>query len=190
MSSPLSLEGVVHIVKLLGKISDFLDAIASIVTVILVAFLSVLIFAAVLWRYVLNNPITWQYEVTLVCLSWVIFIGMSMTFKHKEHMSLTFITNRLKSKVKVVWLDVIDLVCIAFLVMGIITSISIVQNTWSQMYMTVALSRGLFYLSFPIGAFISIVHLVYHILTRDVSSVDIVSMDEKASPVMTGVKGE
>ena len=176
------------IIKLLGKISDFLDLVASVITVALLSILSILIFVSVFFRYALNSPITWQYEVTLVCLSWVIFIGMSMTFKTKEHMALTMVTGRLKSKVKVVWLDILDAIAIVFLVLGIITSIAITQNTWDQIYMTVYLSRGFFYLSFPIGCFISIIHLVHHILTRDTASVASVSAEEDVSTIVSGQK--
>jgi len=159
-------------IKLVGKLSDFLDQVASVITVVLVAFLSILIFVSVFFRYVLNSPVTWQYEVTLVCLSWVIFIGMSMTFKTKEHMALTFVTGRLKSTAKVIWLNVLDLIAVVFLVLGIYYSIEITKNTWDQIYMTVELSRGFFYLSFPIGCFISVIHLVDHVLNRDKTNVE------------------
>ncbi len=153
-------------VNILGKISNVLDYAARFVTSVLMIFLTILIFCAVLWRYAFNNPITWQYETTLLCLSWVIFIGMSLTFEAKEQMSLTFITNPLSPKVKAVWLDVIDFVIIVFLLIGIKEGIAITKSTWGSYYNTIPVRKGLFYLAFPIGSAISIVHLIFHILTR------------------------
>ncbi|MEA4848801.1 MAG: TRAP transporter small permease [Clostridiaceae bacterium] len=142
-------------------------------------FLSVLFFVSVFWRFILNNPIVWQYETTLLCLSWVVFIGMSMTFKAKEHMSLTFVTNALKPGVRVIWLNVIDIVCIVFLIIGIIAGISVVKSTWSNYYLTLPFIRkSFFYLAFPIGCSISIFHLINNIYTRDLASVAIRGSDE------------
>ena len=111
--------------KFFGKLSNALDKVATVITVALMVSLTILIFAAVLCRFILNNPISWQYEATLVCLSWVVFIGMSMTFKTSEHMCLTFITNKLPANTKAVWMDLIDLLLIAFLVIGIVKGIAV-----------------------------------------------------------------
>jgi len=170
----------VRIIKTkIEALSIFLNKIATAITVCLMAFLCVLIFASVFWRFVLNNPITWQYETTLLFLSWVVYLGMSMTFKTKEHMSLTFVTNALKPKVRVVWLNVIDFVCIIFLIIGVIAGTSVVKSTWSNYYLTLPFIRkSIFYLAFPIGCSISIIHLINNIFTRDMASVAIRGSDE------------
>lgn len=155
----------------IGKLSAALDALAAVITSVTIASLCILIFLAVFWRWILNDPIAWQYEATLVGFSWMIFIGMSQTFRTQEHMSLTFITNALNRKHRVYWLNVIDLACIAFLIVGLVCSISVVRSSWPNIYMTIPVSRGIFYLSFPIGASFSIVHLVDHILNRNEQNV-------------------
>lgn len=153
--------------KFFGRLSKALDKVATVITVALMVFLTILIFAAVLSRFILNNPIAWQYEATLVCLSWVVFIGMSMTFYRKEHMRLTFIINAIKRPgVWAGWMDALDIIVIVFLLIGIKESISVTQSTWSTFYNTIPVRKGLFYLSFPIGAAFSIVHLVEQVLTR------------------------
>jgi len=170
----------VRIIKAtIEKISFSLNKAATAITIFLMAFLSVLFFVSVFWRFILNNPIVWQYETTLLCLSWVVFIGMSMTFKAKEHMALTFVTNALKPKVRVIWLNIIDVVCLVFLIIGITAGISVVKSTWSNYYLTLPFIRkSFFYLPFPIGCSISIFHLISNIYTRDLASVAIRGSDE------------
>ena len=164
---------------IIEKVSDFLDKIATFITVIIVSFLCILIFSAVFWRFVLSNPIVWQYETTLVCLSWVVFIGMSMTFKSKEHLVLSFLTNNLNPKIRKVWLNIIDAICIAFLIIGIFIGYSIVKSTSNNWYLTLPfIRRSYFYLAFPVGCVISIVHLINNIFKRDLSSVAIRGSDE------------
>ena len=76
----------VDALKALDKLCGILDMIATFVTSVLMVFLTILIGVNVISRFILNSPIAWQYEVTLVCLSWVVFIGMSITFRNDEHL--------------------------------------------------------------------------------------------------------
>lgn len=124
------------------------------------AFLTVLITAAVISRWIFNSPIAWQYEATLVCLSWVVFIGMSITFQMDEHMRLTFVSNALPPKARNIWLAVMDLITLLFLVYAGYQSIAVVENAMPTLYQTIPVSRGLFYMPFPIGCVFSVCHII------------------------------
>jgi len=181
---------VIHIKAIIGKVSDILNKIATVLTVLIVGFLSILIFLSVFWRFVLDKPIVWQYETTLVFLSWVVFIGMSMTFKFQEHMTLTFVTNAQKPRVRKIWLNVIDIICIIFMIIGIFIGYSIVKSTGSNYYLTLPFIRkSFFYLAFPIGCAISIIHIINNICKRDLISVAIRGSDE-AKKLMKMLKKE
>ena len=148
------------------KLSNILDKISGVICAAVLAGLCVIIVYSVIMRFIFNSPVQWQYELTLVGLCWAIFIGMPMTFHKQEHLRLTFVTDKLPPKTWRIYMDVIDLLLIAFLVAGIICSISIIKSTWSTIYKTIPVSNGIFYLSFPIGCLFSIVHLIDHILNR------------------------
>lgn len=150
------------------KCSLFLDKICAAVTGFLLVALCVIIVYSVFMRYLFNSPVQWQYEITLVGLCWATFIGMPMTFHKIEHMRLTFVTDKLKPGVWRIYMNVIDVLLIVFLIVGIINSIQVVQNAWNQYYQTIPfMSRGYYYMSFPIGAAISVVHLVDILLNRN-----------------------
>lgn len=146
--------------KAFDKFCGILDKIASAITVALMAFLTILITVAVISRWIFNVPIAWQYEATLVCLSWVVFIGMSVTFRLDEHMRLTFVSNALSPKARNLWLCVMDLIVLAFLVYAGYESISVIQNAMPTLYQTIPVSRGLFYMPFPIGCAFSVCHII------------------------------
>ncbi|MDO4547288.1 MAG: TRAP transporter small permease [Clostridia bacterium] len=154
------------IISVLKKISDILEKVAEVLTGILIIFLTILIFVSVVARFVFNSPVQWQYEATLVCMSWTVFVGMSMTFKQKEHMALTFVTNALPPKAKAIWMSALDVIVMAFLVIAIIEGIAVTSSTMPLKYMTIPVSRGVFYMAFPVGAAFSLVHLLLHLLTR------------------------
>lgn len=146
--------------KKFDKLCEVINNIASAITVAMMVFLILLITWAVFSRFVLNNPVAWQYEVTLICLSWIVFIGMSMTFHNDEHMRLTFVSNAMKPKMRAIWLSVMDGFCFVFLVVAGFLSISVVQNSMQTMYQTIPVARGFFYMPFPIGACMSLFQII------------------------------
>ena len=146
--------------KKFDKLCETINNIASVITVTLMVFLTLLITWSVFSRFVLNNPVAWQYEATLVCLSWIVFIGMSMTFHNDEHMRLTFVSNRMKPKMRAYWLSAMDMLCFVFLVIAGILSISIIKNSMQTLYQTIPVARGWFYMPFPIGALMSLFQIV------------------------------
>jgi TRAP-type C4-dicarboxylate transport system permease small subunit len=50
--------------------------------------------------------------------------------------------------------------CFAFLVVAGILAISVVQNSMQTLYQTIPVARGWFYLTFPIGALMSLFQIV------------------------------
>lgn len=148
------------------KLSRLLDMISAVVTGAVLVALCLIIVYSVIMRFIFNNPVDWQYELTLVGLCWAVFMGMPMTFHKEEHMRLTFVTNTLSPRVWVVYMAVIDLLLIAFLCAGFVCSISVIQTTWKTFYKTIAIRKGVYYLCFPIGCAFSIVHLIDLILNR------------------------
>ena len=163
------------------QVSLILDKICAGVTGFLLVALCLIIDYSVVMRFIFNSPVTWQYELTLVGLCWTTIIGMPMTFHKQEHMNLTFVTNSLKPKAWCIYKDVIDVLLIVFLVAGIVNSIQVVQNAWSQYYQTIPVRRGLYYLSFPIGCCISVVHLVDIILSRKPEDAPTAHKDEEVA---------
>ena len=146
--------------KKFDKICEVINNIASAVTVAMMVFLILLITWSVFSRFILNDPVAWQYEITLVCLSWIVFIGMSMTFHNDEHMRLTFVANKMQPKMRAIWLTIMDMFCFVFLIIAGYLAISIVQNSMQTMYQTIPVSRGLFYMPFPIGALMSCFQII------------------------------
>ena len=162
--------------------SLMLDKVCAAATGFLLVALCLIIDYSVIMRKIFNSPVTWQYELTLVGLCWVTFIGMPMTFHRQEHMRLTFVTDKLKPQTWRVYMTVIDVLLIVFLVVGIVNSVSVVRNAWSQYYQTVPfMRRGYYYLSFPIGATISVVHLIDIILNRKSGDAPTAKSDEEVA---------
>lgn len=150
----------------LNTICKWMDRALSLIAGLLMIFLTALIGVNVISRYVFNNPIKWQYEATLVCMPWVIFFGMAMAFKTDEHMRLTFVANAMSEKTRRIYMVVLDLIVLCFLLVGGFLSISVVKNAWPTIYQTIPVSKGLFYLPFPIGCFCGAIMLINNCIKR------------------------
>ena len=164
-------------------LSEFLYKVSAVVTGFILVALCLIIDYSVIMRFIFNSPVQWQYELTLVGLCWATFIGMPMTFHMQEHMKLTFVTDRLKPKSWQIYMDVIDVLLIAFLVMGIIYSSAIVKTSWVQYYQTIAIRKGVYYLAFTVGAAFSIVHLLDNMLNRKPEDAPILALAEEGKEV-------
>lgn len=146
--------------KALDKICKILDLILSVFTVAIMVALTVLISVNVISRYVFNSPIAWQYEATLVCMSWVVFLGMAICFGQDEHMRLTFVRDALPESKRDLYTAVLDIIVIVFLAFAFVLSINVTKNAFQTFYQTIPVSKGWFYTPFPIGCVISILQII------------------------------
>ena len=75
-------------------------------------------------------------------------------------MRLTFVCNALPEHLQPIWMVIMDALVLLFLVYGGYCSISVVQNAMPTLYQTIPVSRGFFYMPFPIGCLFSIFHII------------------------------
>ena len=81
-------------------------------------------------------------------------------------MRLTFVSNALPKKYQNIWLCAMDAFVFLFLVVAGFMSISVIKNAMPTEYQTIPVSRGWFYMPFPIGCFMSLFHIVNTNLKR------------------------
>lgn len=163
--------------NVLKRISDALDNVVSTLSGAFMTVLTVLTLIGVFFRYVLGSPIAWVYEFTIVCFSWMIFLGAAMAFKNNEHISLTIVVGNLPPKLQYWWRQVIFAICIVFLAVGIFHGFKVVGGTWGQTYNTIPVPKGVFYLSFPLAGIPAIIHLIVQMFELKVG--DHIEHDER-----------
>ena len=159
--------------EIFKKIDAALYRVTSWIAGILMIYLVVSTLVGVFFRFVLGNPLAWVYEASIVSFSWIIFMGVAMAFKNNEHMSLEFVVANLKPKGEYILRQIINVICLVFIIIGIYQSIKSVRGTWGQMYNTIPLPRGMVYLSFPLAGIAGVSHIVMRILTMKVGEHDI-----------------
>ena len=56
----------------------------------------------VFYRYVLNSPLTWPFEVTIITYIWVVMLGAGLARSQREHVAFTMIYDRMSKKVQAI----------------------------------------------------------------------------------------
>lgn len=77
------------LIKLFEKISVTLLALIVLVT-----------FANVIARYIFNNSLYWSFELTMMLLSYLSFLGFYIAFKNNRHLSSDVIFKKLPKKLQ------------------------------------------------------------------------------------------
>jgi tripartite ATP-independent transporter DctM subunit len=60
---------------------------------------TVILFAGVVWRYVLNNPLYWSDELAETLFLWLVTLGAVLALQRGEHMRMTMVVSRLGERV-------------------------------------------------------------------------------------------
>ena len=128
---------------------------------LLMAAIVVVTFAQVVFRYALENPLSWSEETARFLFMWLTMLGAAYAFKLKSHFALTFLTRRLNETRKKILSSLITLVLSIFLVIFI----------WKGFYLifTVAIDQiapatqipvAVPYLSGPVGGILILYYII------------------------------
>ncbi|MGE5703234.1 MAG: TRAP transporter small permease [Clostridia bacterium] len=81
-------------------LSNFIATIEKYSAVVLMFAMAVIVSLAVLFRYLLNSPLSWAGEVSVFLLIWISFIGGSLGLKVKSQAAVTIALDYVSAKVK------------------------------------------------------------------------------------------
>jgi TRAP-type transport system small permease protein len=76
---------------ILRRLDDWSSRAESVLLAVLHAAIAGLVIAAVLFRYVLSDPLTWSEELVVLLFGWMVFIGMANAFHARTHIIIDVI---------------------------------------------------------------------------------------------------
>lgn len=145
--------------KVLKKIDSVIEAITTAICTILFAGIIIIGFVAVIFRYVINNPLMWSEEVMRFMAIWMILLGSSLTMRLDEHTSIDFVpTFFLKSgKAKAVHLAITRAICAVALIVFFPYSIELMEKMGTALGAATRLPMKYVYLAFPVGVVLTVI---------------------------------
>lgn len=139
------------------------DAIAWIEDAVLAfgtALLALLLFANVLLRYVFRSPFAWMEEGIVAVFVWLVFIGVSASFRSHQHLRIDVLVRFLPRRAAVI----VGAVAVAttFVILGLLLSVGTDYARFVAGNRTpvLGISAAWLYVGLPLGMALSIVHLV------------------------------
>ncbi|MFD2828993.1 TRAP transporter small permease [Corticicoccus populi] len=141
--------------KILARVEN------TFITVAIIASTSVL-FINIILRYFFDANTTWADEFVRYSMIWIAFIGMAVCFRHDIHFGVDLFIDSVSKQMKKYTKLYINLACILFTGLLVYFGFKLVIFSYQTGQITPSLQIKTFwvYLAIPIGALLSIIHLV------------------------------
>jgi TRAP-type C4-dicarboxylate transport system permease small subunit len=157
-----------------------LDRILFVTIGLLLAAMVVDVAIQVFFRYVIENPPTWTEELARFLFAWQIFLAAGLAFGRGSHIVVDALLLGLPSGGRRLLAGAGGVIVLGFLAVLVWLGIGMVRLTSDTYSTAMHLNMGIVYASLPLGAAISAVYVVIHLI-------DVVrgkAMQEAAPPLL------
>jgi TRAP-type transport system small permease protein len=149
-----------------SSVAKWIDRILEDFTIVLFSILCVVVFAAVVARYVFQNPLMWSEEVVIYLFTWVVFLGSTILYKDKKHISIGIVTSMLPRTVRNI-LDIFgELLILAFLLLLLHQGSILFQMNADIPSITIPVPVGIATVSLPVMALLMIYYNIRHMIEK------------------------
>jgi TRAP-type C4-dicarboxylate transport system permease small subunit len=128
--------------------------------IIILAVMSVIIFANVGLRYLTSQSIEWAEEVARHLMIWLTFVGCGPVLRYGGHIAVENLQDVLPRPVAQAIRLVIALLMFAFFAFFVWFGLEYLDRTQYQQTPATQISFAFIYASLPVGAAVSIIHLL------------------------------
>ena len=155
---------MLKIVSYIHKISDITNHIISLLTALTAACFAVLIFSAVLSRYVFHYPILYSVEISRLMFIWSCFLAATIAYKRNAHIRFEFTRNILGETGTRITNLAAHLACLVFFIGILIASIDYTIKLWPTSFPIIGISQGWIYTSLIVSMSILLIHSISHLI--------------------------
>lgn len=146
--------------RLLDAVQSFIDFISS----IFIGLAVILLFYAVVMRYVFQNPPAWSQEVTRYLFIWLIMLGAASVTRDQNHLRIAVFADMLPSRFKPFLSLFLNFLMLIFCGVLIQQSLKIYPKVAEAMSPILPISLGWLYLAIPVGGALMILFLLENCL--------------------------
>jgi TRAP-type C4-dicarboxylate transport system permease small subunit len=148
------------------RVSSSLNAVAEFVLWVLVALTIVVTFVQVVFRYGLDSSLSWSEELARYLFVWIIFIGTSVATRRKKHIFVEVLVALMPCTLRV-WANLLSVAAsVVFFSVFAYVGWLLMLNAWQQYSTALDIRIAWVYATAPIGAALSVLHLIAGQLQR------------------------
>ncbi|HBB18377.1 MAG TPA: hypothetical protein DCZ97_15770 [Syntrophus sp. (in: bacteria)] len=142
------------------KVLNLVEKILELICTVFVGAIVLVLFYAVVMRYVFHMPPAWSIEVSRFMFLWMVMFGAALVTREKSHIEIDFIVNCIPLKVRFLWINLLRLVMLAFCGVLIYYGVKILPIVGQANTPTLEMSMGWLYASVPAGGFLMGVYIL------------------------------
>ena len=130
------------------KAVDWLvDSLAAVLLLVMSSVLAL----EVIFRYLVNRPLSWTLEVSLFCFVWLVWLGAVGSMREERQIRIDFAETYSPKRVKRVLLPANTILSMVFLLFVIYYGVQVTESQMSAVYDILPFSRGILYAAAPVG---------------------------------------
>ena len=139
-------------------IKRWMNRILAFSSAAMLAAMTVIAFYQVVTRYVFNSPSSWSEELLTYTFSWTSMLAATLVFGERDHMKLSFFSDKVKGRNGVILAIATEaVICVFSVLVLIFGGIAIVNLTMTQVTASLGIPMGIVYCIMPVsGVLISI----------------------------------
>jgi TRAP-type C4-dicarboxylate transport system permease small subunit len=134
------------------RLSDVVTEIGKAFIALCMVAIVLITLIAVIWRYALNDPISWIEQVSNMLFIWMIFVGAAILYRQMLHIVVDFALEWLPKAVRPIYFWVVEGLNLCFIVVLFVystkLSIDVLDNTTGALDITPAW----YYFSAPVAS--------------------------------------
>lgn len=146
--------------KVLSAASTYVNRLVEVAVFVMLAIMVMVISAAVFWRYVLNDSLSWSEELGRYLLVWISFLGASIGTYQAAHISISVVSDRLPPRIRWFTQLATDLMIVVFLSAILYQSIKILPVMSVRIAPTLGLRMSVVYVVLPLSSAAMLLHMV------------------------------
>ncbi|WP_439234778.1 TRAP transporter small permease [Lonepinella koalarum] len=146
-----------------NNIKKFVDKTMEYLCILIVLLMCILVTYQVITRYVFDQPSSVSEILSRYLFIWLVLFGGAYVFGLREHMSISFLKQKLSDKVQI-YLDMLSefIIAIFTFTIMILGGYSITLRQMLQMDSSLQLPVGIIYSAIPIAGIIMIFYFIYN----------------------------
>ena len=139
---------------IINKILDAFENLLKYVCTIFMGGIVVILFYAVLMRYILHRPPAWSMELSRYMFLWMIMLCAVLVTRERSHIRMNFLLSLLPVKIRFAWVNLMRLMMIGFCLIMVVYGWRIFPIVAEASSPTLNISMGYMYISIPVGGFL------------------------------------
>jgi TRAP-type transport system small permease protein len=137
--------------RLIVSLSDAVTAGAKFLLGACIAAIVLITLCAVVWRYLLDSPLSWVEQVSTMLFVWVIFIGSAVLYRQNLHIGVDAFLFMLNEKHRAVWKWVVECLNLTFIVILFVYSLKLTIAVLGNTAGALDISPAYYYASAPVS---------------------------------------